>query len=263
MKFVYLILTLLMLSFSLKGQNLSENDLIYVAESAHLSDALDQLEQQTDYTFIYDARQIDLSNPVTQSITGTTLTEVLNKLFKGSDIVYTQINNQIILSRSASILEMQNQTTARIYGIVMNDFQEPLAGVNIWEKGTTNGTISNALGEFSLNLPREALIMASYIGFETKEVIYKGESSLRLVLSENQLQLDEVIITALGIEKKESSLPYSSQLLTGEELVRVKDVNMIHTLAGKMAGVQINRTSSGLGGSSRVIIRGRDRKRVV
>ena len=120
-----------MLSFSLRGQNTSDNDLLYVSESAHLSDALDQLEQQTSYTFIYDARQINLSTPINQSIKGETLSDLLNQLFKDSYIVYTPINNQVILSRSASILSMQNQSIARIHCIVFDSDLVPLVGANI------------------------------------------------------------------------------------------------------------------------------------
>ena len=80
--------------------------------------------------------------------------------------------------------------------------------------------------------------------------------TIRVTLKNDAKLLDEVVVTALGIAKKEKSLTYSTQVVNGDELARVKDPNMMNALAGKTAGVQINKSSSGLGGSSKVIIRG-------
>lgn len=91
----------------------------------------------------------------------------------------------------------------------------------------------------------------SYIGYRSREIEYEGQLSLNVQLEDDAQILDEVVVTALGIEKKESSLPYATQLITGGELVRAKDFNFMSTLSGKMAGLQINRTSAGLGSSSR------------
>lgn len=111
-------------------------------------------------------------------------------------------------------------------------------------------------GSFVLELPEEATLVFSYIGYRSREIEYEGQLSLNVQLEDDAQILDEVVVTALGIEKKESSLPYATQLITGGELVRAKDFNFMSTLSGKMAGLQINRTSAGLGSSSRVIIRG-------
>ncbi len=256
MKNIILILTFLLVLFSAKAQSSNENIEIRVSGSVALSKALEEIERQTNYSFIYDARSIDLSTILTHPIEGYNLVEVLKSLFLEKDIVFTFINNQIILSPKASVLEMQKQSKIQMQGVVLDLNNEPLAGVNIWEKGTTNGTISAMDGSFSLVLPEKALLGASYIGFRSKEISYTGQRMIQIQMTEDLHQLEEVVITALGIEKKESSLPYSNQIVSGDELVRVKEVNMINSLSGKMAGVQINRASSGLGGSARVIIRG-------
>ena len=151
---------------------------------------------------------------------------------------------------------MQQKLDGKVKGIVTDHKGEPIACVNVVEKGTRNGTITDMDGSFVLELPEEATLVFSYIGYRSREIEYEGQLSLNVQLEDDAQILDEVVVTALGIEKKESSLPYATQLITGGELVRAKDFNFMSTLSGKMAGLQINRTSAGLGSSSRVIIRG-------
>lgn len=123
--------------------------------------------------------------------------------------------------------------------------------MNVVEKGTRNGTITDMDGSFVLELPRRLLWFFLISVIVHREIEYEGQLSLNVQLDDDAQILDEVVVTALGIEKKESSLPYATQLITGGELVRAKDFNFMSTLSGKMAGLQINRTSAGLGSSSR------------
>ena len=124
------------------------------------------------------------------------------------------------------------------------------------QKGTTNGTITDIDGKFTLTVPENSVIVISYIGYNPQEIKYAGQSSLNVQLAEDTQNIEEVVVTALGIKKKEASLTYSTQQVGGDELTRAKDPNMINALAGKTAGVQINKSSSGLGGSAKVSIRG-------
>lgn len=229
---------------------------IRIYSPASLAEALDQIESQTDYSFIYDTQVINLSGKVTRSLSGRTVFEVLNQLFKDTGIVYTVMNDQIILNKRETIIRMQQKLDGKVTGVVTDRDGEPIACANVVEKGTGNGTITDMNGEFTLELPHEAVLVFSYIGYRSKEIEYDGQLSLDVRLEDDAQLLDEVVVTALGIEKRESSLPYATQLVKGEELTRSRDFNMMNTLSGKMAGLQINRTSSGLGGSARVIIRG-------
>ena len=111
-------------------------------------------------------------------------------------------------------------------------------------------------GNFILSVPDSAVLQVSFVGYESIEVSVGGRKTLEIQLRENTVMLDNVIITALGLEKKEASLAYSIQKVKGEELTRMKEVNMITALAGKAAGVQINKNSSGIGGSAKVSLRG-------
>ena len=143
-----------------------------------------------------------------------------------------------------------------VRGRVVDVRGEPLNGATIREKGGTRGTVTDIEGNFILSVPDSAVLQVSFVGYESIEVSVGGRKTLEIQLRENTVMLDNVIITALGLEKKEASLAYSIQKVKGEELTRMKEVNMITALAGKAAGVQINKNSSGIGGSAKVSLRG-------
>ena len=145
-----------------------------------------------------------------------------------------------------------------ITGIVISaEDNEPIIGASVLVKGSTTGAVTDLDGKFTItDAPAGATtLQVSFVGMITQEVpITPG--TIRVTLKNDAKLLDEVVVTALGIAKKEKSLTYSTQVVNGDELVRAKDPNMMNALAGKTAGVQINKSSSGLGGSSKVIIRG-------
>lgn len=221
-----------------------------------LAEVLDIIERQTDYSFIYDARVIDLSTLVRSDLQGSSLFDLLNLLFKDTNIVYTIVNKQIILNRREYVMQIQKNIPRQVEGTVVDKVGDPIIGANILIKGTSRGTVTDTNGRFVLHVPAKATLQVSYIGYLPEEIKYKGQEQLQIKLVENTEQLGEVVVTALGLHKKGASLPYSTQLVSGAELVRAKDLNFIQTLAGKTAGVQINRTSFGLGSSARVIVRG-------
>ena len=147
-------------------------------------------------------------------------------------------------------------TDSLVRGRVIDMNGEPLIGANVHEKGGTKGTVTDVKGNFTLSVPDSAILEVSFVGYKTMEVSVAGKKTLEVCLTENTLILGKVIVTALGLEKNESSLAYAVQNINGKELNRVKEVNMITALAGKAAGVQINKNSSGMGGSAKISIRG-------
>ena len=147
-----------------------------------------------------------------------------------------------------------DKTTVR--GRVVDTKGEPLIGATVREKGGVNGTVTNIYGNFFLSVPDSAVLQISFIGYETTEVKVSGRSMLEIFLRESAIELDHVIVTALGLEKDEATLAYSTQKIKGEELSRVKEINLITALAGKAAGVQVNKNSSGMGGSAKISLRG-------
>ena len=131
-----------------------------------------------------------------------------------------------------------------------------LPGVNVVVKGTTNGTVTDIDGNYEIEIQKNQSLVFSFLGFTSQEVLIVNQTELNIVLESSSIGMNEVVVTALGIEKKARSLTYSTQTVGGDELSKAKDVNLINSLTGKSAGVSIRKSSSGVGGSSKVVIRG-------
>lgn len=133
---------------------------------------------------------------------------------------------------------------------------EPLIGVNVKVKGTTTGAITDFDGNFQIQAKKGAVLEISYIGYASQEVKVADNKSLSIVMTEDTKVLNEVVVTALGIKRETKSLTYNVQQIGGDEVAKAKDMNVMSSLAGKVAGVNINASSSGIGGGARVVMRG-------
>jgi TonB-linked SusC/RagA family outer membrane protein len=143
-----------------------------------------------------------------------------------------------------------------VTGTISDQNGDPLLGASILVKGTTTGTITDIDGSYSVNVKGDdPIFVVSYTGFETMEVAVGNQTTLDITMAEG-VNLQEVVVAALGIERSEKSLGYSVQEIKGSELAETKEVNVVNSLNGKVAGVQIQGAPSSLGGSSRITIRG-------
>lgn len=148
------------------------------------------------------------------------------------------------------------QQSEVIKGKITDTNGEPLIGVNILVKGMTRGTITDLDGNFSIEASVGQELVISYIGYETQTIPVTTKSDINIVLNESSIGIDEVVVTALGIKRAQKALSYNVQELKGEALTGVKDVNFVNSLSGKIAGVTINTSSAGIGGATRVVMRG-------
>ena len=140
-------------------------------------------------------------------------------------------------------------------GQVVDAKGEPLIGVSILEVGTTNGTITDIDGNFTLSVNEDATLEISYIGYKTQTLPVRAKLG-QIVMKEDTEVLDEVVVTALGIKRSQKALSYNVQEVKGDALTAVKDANFMNSLAGKVAGVQISSGATGAGGAARVVMRG-------
>ena len=150
------------------------------------------------------------------------------------------------------------QQAVMVNGVVTDDLGDMLTGVSVFVKGTSTGTATDIDGKFSLPAATGDILVFSYIGYHPAEIKVKAENrnNLRVVLKEASENLEEVVVTALGIKREQKALSYNVQKVDGDELTNVKDANFINSLTGKVAGVTINASAAGAGAASRVIIRG-------
>lgn len=140
-------------------------------------------------------------------------------------------------------------------GMVLDENGEPVIGATVTVKGTNLVTVTDIDGRFELKVPNGSILSVSYLGYTTAEVPATGEN-LTISLKPDERQLAEVVVTALGIRRSEKALSYNVQQVNSEQLTTVKSANFMNSLAGKVAGVNINASSAGVGGATRVVMRG-------
>ena len=136
----------------------------------------------------------------------------------------------------------------------ISDVSGPLIGVSVIVVGTTNGTITDMDGNFTLECNAGDELEISYIGYNTIRV--KAQSNMQITLEESSTELEEVVVTALGIKRDRKALGYGLSEVKGEELTKAKETNVINSLAGKVAGLVVSNTAGGASGSTRVMLRG-------
>lgn len=223
---------------------------------------LKTIEKSTEYKFFYNDDFSALNKQISVNVTNVTIDQALKVIFEGSGISWKRQSDTLIVLTPSKAVEQDVTTPAgtgqrKVSGTVVDaGTGETLPGVNIRVQGSSTGVISDFDGKFTVEVPSSASVLIfSYVGY-TSQQVQANKQSFKVALAPDVKHLDEVVVTAMGIVKKEKSLTYSTQSVTGDELTRVKDPNMINSLAGKTAGVSISKSSAGLGGSVEVNIRG-------
>ena len=143
-----------------------------------------------------------------------------------------------------------------VSGKVTDDSGEGLPGVNVVIKGTTIGSITDFDGNYQVSVEENSTLVFSFVGFTPQEIEVGTRSVINMTLSQDVQALDEVVVTALGIEREKKALGYSVTQVAGEDFTESRAINLGAALSGKVAGVNVTPTSSGAAGSTRVIIRG-------
>ena len=216
---------------------------------------LNKIEETSDYVFLYNDKTIQKNRIVSVRNKSGKILDILDDIFKGTDITYTVVDKQIILSTNKMQL-VQQEGQIQVKGVVKDAGGDPLIGVNVKVKDSTVGTITDINGNFTLQTRKGDILEISYVGYATKTVRVQNAQVLNIVLTEDTEVLNEVVVTALGIKKEAKSLSYNVQQVSNDEITRIADANFVNNLNGKVAGVTINSSSAGVGGSSRVVMRG-------
>ena len=223
---------------------------------APLEQVLSAIEKQTTYLFVYD-KNVDVACRVSIDVKDTPLNNVLNMLFQSSDIAYAVENTSIVLSQKAPAAQPGQPVT--VTGKVVDASGMPVIGAAVIVKGTTIGTSTGVDGDFSLQVPppsADAVLEINYLGYEPIAQTVGSRTNITFTLRESAVDVDAVVVTALGIKRSEKALSYNVQQVNSEDIVANKDVNFINSLSGKVAGVTINSSSGGVGSASRVVMRG-------
>ena len=239
--FAYTDATLAQITLSVKQQPVRE--------------VIKEIERISDYRFFYNENSIPMEKRVTVNVKDSDIENVLNLIADQMGISYVIKNNQIALSaeKRANVA----QQTRKVQGTVVDDLGMPVIGANVSVKGTTNGTITDMDGNFLLEVPNNAILEITYIGYRPQEIAIKGQTRVDIKLAEDTQKLDEVVVVGYGTQKK-ATLTGAVASLKGEELAKVSQPNMKANLIGKIPGVRYQESTGepGVDSSDRFNIRG-------
>ncbi|MEG0454792.1 MAG: TonB-dependent receptor plug domain-containing protein, partial [Bacteroides sp.] len=225
-----------------------------------LGTIIKQIQSQSKYQFFYDDKLSAVSvEPL--KVKDASLQEVLSLVLKGKNITFKVEDNIVYLSEKNGLpIENNQQQTGKerkVTGQVVDEQGEPLIGVNVLIKGSSTGVITDLDGNYTLNTNEKSPILQfSYIGYKSQDIPLKNQTVINLTMQSDTQIIDEVVVTALGIKRASKALSYNVQQVSEDELLKNKDANFINALSGKVAGVTINSSSSGVGGASKVVMRG-------
>ena len=219
-----------------------------------LEEVLESIQEDHNYRFFYGEDLEDLNTPISMEVRDVSIREILTELESQTDLSFRLMEDGLIVVVPSNAPQQSAQVTGRVS--TLND-PDGLVGVTVVVLGTSQGVITDVSGRFQLEIPDPyALLSVSFVGYETQLVAVNGRTDIRVGLVEDILAIEEVVVTALSIERDKNSLGYSITQVGSDELNSVKENNPINSLAGKVAGLQISNTPTGVDGSTRVILRG-------
>ncbi len=208
-----------------------------------VKEVLQAIQNQSEFYFLYNSELIDVDKKVDVAFENEKIDEILVSLFDQNEINYVIKDRYIVLTPDGKIKGLFDQQGA-VTGTVTDSSGEPLPGVTVVIKGTAQGTITNAEGEYLLaNVPDNASLVFSFVGMQAQEIPVSGNRSINVTLSDESIDIDEVVVTALGIKREQKALGYSVQTVEGESLRKVSGVDVGTSLTGKVAGVLVQNPS--------------------
>ncbi len=222
-----------------------------------LSEVINSIQKQSDYRFFYDD-ELAKSNVKKVSVTDADVAEVLNKLFDGTSISYVIKDNVIYLKKESEQPAAKKAGPKRtISGTILDEEGEPLIGAAVRIKGTDIAVITDYDGNYTLETTEEnPIIECGYVGYKHVEMAAGDSGVVDFELKPDSQSLSEVVVTAFGIKRDKKMLGYAVQDVKNDALNTTGDPSVIGALDGKIAGLQMNTASTGLGGSTKITIRG-------
>ena len=218
-------------------------------------EALKEVEKQTKLSVGYNESQLINKPSIDLALEKATLETSLKEILKGTGYTY-QLKGKYVIIVPEEKKVTEPVSAKRITGQVLDEQGEPLIGVNVLVEGTTIGAITNLDGNFTIEAPVGSTLSITYVGYAPQTVKVGVQNTYNVQLASDARLLSEVVVTALGIKREQKALSYNVQQVKSDELTQIKDANFINSLNGKVAGVTINTSSSGVGGASRVVMRG-------
>ncbi|MCG8309530.1 MAG: SusC/RagA family TonB-linked outer membrane protein [Cytophagales bacterium] len=231
-----------------QGENVTIN-----AQTKSVKEIFDEIQEKSNYRFFYSDDLIDLNKEIYVAFKNQPVEHVLSDISSKSGLQYKILEDNLIVISPAEVMQartIQGRITSMMDGA-------GIPGANVVVKDSGTGTITDINGEYTIEIDGEgAVLVFSYVGYMTEEVEVGNRSVIDVVLAESIESLEEIVVTGLSIERDRESLGYSVSQVDGDQVNLVKADNFANALAGKVAGLQITESATGVGGSSRVVLRG-------
>lgn len=217
-----------------------------------IADVLEMIEQKTELRFFYNSKIVKVDKKVSVDVKNENVFIILDRVLGHSGIQYKIIDKDVILTKKDDTQQKDNTVT----GTVHDAQGEPIPGANIVVKGTNNGVTTDADGKFSIQVSEKATLLISFIGYRSTEILVNNQTRIDVVLASSIEELDEIVVTALGIKREKKALGYAMQEIKTDKMSEIPSESVANMLQGKIAGVQISQSATGIGGSTRIVLRG-------
>ena len=232
-----------------------ETRLTFKMQDAKVIDVLSKIEDESEFFFLFNQKLVNVDRSVSVDVKNESIDKILTKLFENTNVSYLVKDRQIVLTTAIPGTNASTQQKS-VSGTVTDSSGGSLPGVSIVVKGTTTGTITDADGKYSLvNVPENSTIQFSFVGMKTQEISISGKSTINATLVEESIGLDEVVAVGYGVVKK-SDLTGSVGSVNSDKLLERPTINLEQSIAGRIAGVNVQTNSGRPGGRTVVAIRG-------
>ena len=209
-------------------------------KNATIREAIESIKSQSEFSFSLDVKDLNLDEKVSVSLNNKSINEVLAVLFNGRNVRYEINDRHVVITRAGLVGPNAVQQQAKhITGRILDPYNEPVIGANVVVKGTTIGTVTDAEGNFDLDVPEGATLQISYIGYIEQNIPVGNKSVISVILKEDSQALDEVVVVGFGTQKK-LNLTGAVTAVTGEEMTKRPVVNTATMLQGQVPGLRVN-----------------------
>lgn len=219
--------------------------------SAEFADVLSQIEAKSDYRFMFSNRKIPTGKNINIDVTNKDVPSILNEILVNTGFTYNILPNNLIV-----IVPQKKTADIVVKGKIVDETGLPVIGASVKIKNAQGGATTDANGLFSLSVPENAVLVISYVSYTTQEIPVNGQTTLNISLKPSANELNEVVVTALGITKDQKTLGYSVTKVGGENMDKARESNIANSLSGRVAGLSVGGTTGGPGASARLNIRG-------
>lgn len=225
---------ILVSSLQVSARVFSQTKITLKLQSTELKRALSIIERKSSYRFLYNDETVPAGTKVDVNVINTPVTEILDKLLADKDLTYKILDNNLIVitARNFTIV------ATKVSGKITNSAGEPLFGVSIRIKGASGGTQTDVNGFFSLTVPDKAVLILSYVGYDTQEVPVNDRTEINITMKTSEKVMDQVVVIGYGVANKRD-LTGSIAKIAGKDIADKPNTNPIASLQSKVAGLSV------------------------